>query len=352
MLSIAATIACGKEEQANVLAPSVAVNQATAPAAAAARVSNTPSLVGNWVSRDGSGGSTSAYQFAAASISLSSCSNIRLNITSETATQMGGTLSMSCPGGIEASGNIVGQTGRSPIPLTWVGSATQGGVACPFSLSGHGTPLGGEYFRLAYSGATCAGNIDGSDDLRFALTTPAAPGPGPAPAPAPLAVDMVPFGSAIIRNSPLTLPTWPITTKITLVDIGPTGVHLDFSKNNGAGRWPDITPPGWDGPLQWTLGMALNIGGSWYASASVQFWNGLDRSGGPPSQYALNWFYDPGRWAPMTSHQPRPGEQVGFFACAGDCRNNPGGTLSPVKERSNVVVVTMPGSDAGGRFSF
>ena len=57
----------------------------------------------------------------------------------------------------------------------------------------------------------------------------------------------------------------------------------------------------------------------------------------------MNWFYDPIRWAPMTGHQPAVGETIGFFVCAGDCRNNVRGDLSPVKERSNIVLVKMPG---------
>jgi len=53
----------------------------------------------------------------------------------------------------------------------------------------------------------------------------------------------------------------------------------------------------------------------------------------------------------MTYHQPAVGEQVGFFVCSGDCRNAGDGSRSPVRERSNVVVVTMP-SDAGATFRF
>jgi hypothetical protein len=147
------------------------------------------------------------------------------------------------------------------------------------------------------------------------------------------------------------LARWPITTAISSIDIQSRGVHVEFSKKNGPGRWPDFTPPGWDGPLQYTLGMVLNIGGQWYASAVVEFWNGLDYAGGPPSQYALNWFYDPARWAPMTGHQPAVGEQIGFFVCAGDCRNTTDGSRSPIKERSNVVIVTMP-NDGGATFRF
>jgi hypothetical protein len=109
-----------------------------------------------------------------------------------------------------------------------------------------------------------------------------------------------------------------------------------------------VYPAGWGEPLEYTLGMALNINGQWYASAVVEFWPGLPESGGPPSQYASNWFYDPIRWAPMTYHQPAPGELIGFFVCEGDCRNNPGGSTSPLRERSNVVLIPMPANDGGG----
>ena len=50
----------------------------------------------------------------------------------------------------------------------------------------------------------------------------------------------------------------------------------------------------------------------------------------------------------MTGHQPAQGETIGFFACAGDCRNNKDGSLSPVHERSNVVLVQMPGNGGAG----
>src|SRR5205814_6062127 len=40
---------------------------------------------------------------------------------------------------------------------------------------------------------------------------------------------------------------------------------------DGPGRWPDIVPPGWDGPLQYTVGIVMNIGGSWYGSAAIQY---------------------------------------------------------------------------------
>jgi len=53
----------------------------------------------------------------------------------------------------------------------------------------------------------------------------------------------------------------------------------------------------------------------------------------------------------MAGHQPAVGEMIGFFACEGDCRNNTSGNSSPLKERTNVVLVPMP-SGGGATFSF
>jgi hypothetical protein len=177
------------------------------------------------------------------------------------------------------------------------------------------------------------------------------PIPDPTPTPSPAAGDDLNMSQATILNSPRDLASWPVTTTLRAVDIRPNGVHVEFSKKDGSGRWPDITPPGWQGALQYTLGMCLNITGRWYCSAVVEFWHGLDASGGPPGEFAMNWFYDPIRWSPMTGHQPAVGETIGFFVCAGDCRNNLRGDLSPARERSNVVLVKMPGG-GGANYRF
>jgi len=163
--------------------------------------------------------------------------------------------------------------------------------------------------------------------------------------------DAIGLSQATILNSPRDLASWPATATITRLDLRASGVHVEFTKQDGAGRWPDFVPAGWSGALQYTLGMALNIDGRWYASAPIEFWHGLDVAGGPPSQYALNWFYDPARWAPMTYHQPAVGEMIGFFVCAGDCRNRSDNSGSPVRERSNVVLVPMP-NDGGASYAF
>lgn len=192
------------------------------------------------------------------------------------------------------------------------------------------------------------GQNDGPWSSPIDFRTPAAPAPPPTPTPpspgAPgAAADQINVSAASIYNSPTDLATWTVSTAITSVDIGGGGISVQFSKKDGPGRWPDVVPPGWSGPLEYTLGMCLNISGQWDCSAVVQAWNGADPLGGPPSQIGQNWFYDPLRWGPMTGHQPAPGETIGIFVCEGDCRNNTRGDSSPLRERSNVVLVRFPG---------
>jgi hypothetical protein len=184
-----------------------------------------------------------------------------------------------------------------------------------------------------------------------------------AAADAPTTLDL---HEAIIYDNPSNLADWPVTTTITEVDfeyMGSDGVHVQFSKEDDAGSWPDVTPPGWTGSLEYTLGFAEYIGGQWYASAAIQFWRGLPASGGNVAedtvslgqctafgyasscQVAMNWYYD-GRWGELAGYQPATGETIGVFVVAGNVRGVTDGSESPVQERSNVVLVHMP--DIGG----
>lgn len=177
-----------------------------------------------------------------------------------------------------------------------------------------------------------------------ALLTPVVPS-GPAPGAGGSGSDAIDLSQAIIHNSPQDVATWARSSTVTRLDLMPTGAHIESTRQDA---WPDFFPPGWSGPLQYTLWIALKINGQWHASGCIEYWRGLYEGGGPVDQYAQNWYFDPMRWGPMTGHQPAVGEQVGFFVTAGDARNN--GTIS-VRERSNVVLVPFPPS-SGGRFSF
>jgi len=152
--------------------------------------------------------------------------------------------------------------------------------------------------------------------------------------------DMIDLSAARIVAAP-DARGWPITTSLTQVSFDGSITRVDFDRKDGAARWPDVTPDGWDGPLQYTIWLFLQIGGEWVGSGFVQMWHGRDGSGSAadpdvPSRYHKNWFYDR-RWSPMDAHGPiQAGEQIAFMVTAGNARNNqgPNGT-----QRSNVVLL-------------
>lgn len=141
-----------------------------------------------------------------------------------------------------------------------------------------------------------------------------------------------------IHNSP-DIRAWRETATITRIEFRHNGVHIEHTKNLGAGCWPNFRPAGWDGDLQYTLWLVEWIDGQWHASGGMQFWQTCEQNGGQPEHFAEGWFYAADRWGPMTAHQPQPGETVGFLVTAGDARNNGQQT---VQERSNLVVIPFP----------
>jgi hypothetical protein len=155
----------------------------------------------------------------------------------------------------------------------------------------------------------------------------------------------VPFdmASATIVNSPPDLGRWPETAKITSVEFTGGAFLVDFDRRTGSNRWPDVTPPGWSGALQYTLGLCGNISGQWNCSAVVQFWFGRSLAdSAPPHLVGVEWFYDPIRWPGMAGYQPRDGETVGLFVGSGNLRD--GGAFTQAScpricERSNVAFV-------------
>lgn len=159
----------------------------------------------------------------------------------------------------------------------------------------------------------------------------------------PAANDQFNLSTAAVYNSPSDIASWPATGSITQLVMSPsTGLSFQFTTQNS---WPDVVPPGWDGPLQYTVWAVVNVNGSWYTSGFIQMWRGRCCTGAPIiSDFARNWAYD-ARWGPMMGHQPVPGERMGFFLSAGDARGQSG--VSSVRERTNVVMVSLPAGDSG-----
>jgi hypothetical protein len=244
-----------------------------------------------------------------------------------------GMMPIPCNGTLSATGAQGGGPGMHRITVVAGGAQGTGTCSAAWTVLGGAFDLGG-----------------GLPDLGTSPDLATAPDLAPPPT-------MLDLNQATIYDNPPDLASWPVTTMITDVEFqynGQDGVHVEFSKRSD-GTWPDVVPPGWMGPLEYTLGMAEFIDGQWYASAAIQFWRGLDQSGGNvalDNQVAKNWYYD-GRWGKLAGRQPQPGELIGIFVAAGNLRgvtaDDP--NQSPVMERSNVVLVPFPGVN-GAKYTF
>ncbi|HWB80488.1 MAG TPA: hypothetical protein VG755_36235 [Nannocystaceae bacterium] len=218
-----------------------------------------------------------------------------------------------------------------------IGTMLVGSICVPIDDSGSGgaQSSSGGASESSSVGTTVAptdtGSSDGADDSSSGTTGEV-----------PTAIDL---HDVVFHDNPTGIADWPVTTNITKLVFSNDGVHVEFSKQEDPERWPDITPPGWEGPLQYTLGLVENIDGVWHTSAAMQYWYGLDVQGGnvaADNQIAINWYYD-ARWGELDGRQPATGEIVGIFVVAGNTRGVlDDGSQSPVKERSEVVVVPFP----------
>lgn len=159
------------------------------------------------------------------------------------------------------------------------------------------------------------------------------------------------LASCKVSNSPVDVASWPITTQITSLVMRPSananaGLEFFFSKRGHVlGHWPDWTPPGWAGPIQYTVWAGVKISGQWYCSGIIEMWWDRVATGAPIlTDFARNWVYD-SRWGGMTKYQPKAGEQMFFVVTAGDARGFTG--VTSVRERSQAVFVNVPVGDTG-----
>jgi hypothetical protein len=422
LAAFAASSACSVERTSTVLGPT------TASAATSTPKSSTSSLLGTWIVQ-GTSNTASATPSASPSAlpDFSSCSNFAWAVTTQTATEASGRFSAECGADIVLKGTITGRLDRgATIPIVVSGTLIRGTDECPFSLTGEGIQLDSVTFKINYTGTTCLGPMQGSNNLSLAphsaptafaiagtitdgtsggilpgiearvgdsavrsdstghyqlpgvpagsvtvqfaaasyvtqtqtltlnadatldvvLQRFAPPAPAPTPAPVSSGGDQIDLHSAIVRGGCCgDVANWPVTTQIRVIDANSGGWFVDFSAKNS---WPEAVPVGWSGGIQYTLWIVEKINGQWITAGGVEFWKGLARQGGPPSQLAGNWYYSPQVWGELAGHQPAAGEIVGMFVTAGDQRAK---DIRVVTERSNVVLLPYPG-DGGAYFPF
>jgi len=252
----------------------------------------------------------------------------------------------SAPTSFSISGTITDGTSGGVLPQIEVsagGQAVRSDAAGHYQLNGVATgAITVQFAAAGYVTQTKSLNLSENAALDAVLQRVAAAPPPPVPS----SLDQIDLHSVVVRGGCCgDVANWPVTTQIRVIDANFGGWFVDFSAKNS---WPEVTPPGWDGVIQYTLWIVENTNGRWITAGGVEYWRGLARQGGPPSRLAGNWYYSPGVWGELATHQPAPGEQVGLFVTAGDQRAK---DVRAVTERSNVVLVPFP-TDGGGYYPF
>jgi hypothetical protein len=166
--------------------------------------------------------------------------------------------------------------------------------------------------------------------------------------------DAIDLHAAVIHNSPSDIASWPATTLIERLTMRPgqnNGLSFTFGGNQ---TWPDYVPPGWTGPIQYTVWAGVQIRGEWHVAGFIQMWRTRPSTGAPILAQWGDWAYDRNRWGNMVDYRPQAGDKMIFFLSAGNARKGSAGPepdVTSVRERSNVVMVTLPAGD-DGTFTF
>jgi len=163
--------------------------------------------------------------------------------------------------------------------------------------------------------------------------------------------DQIDLHTCVIASSPSDIADWPITRAINAIHMRPDiGLTFDFDQPL-PDSWKYYTGNG-DDNYQYTVWTAAYSNGVITAAAFIQMWQGRNGTGTMdptpprnwPTHFHQNWAYS-SRWGNLNTYIPQVGDKMAFLVSAGNARDQSGPTS--VKERSNVVVITIPSNSTG-----
>lgn len=185
--------------------------------------------------------------------------------------------------------------------------------------------------------------------------TPPAPPTSPAPidqGTQHMRVHTIALKECELVASPAGLADWRVTARIRQIRFTRHGIGVTFDQQS---TWPPFIPIGtdehtgapkpWDGPLQYSVGLARKVNGRWVAGPVFHYWPGLPEYGDNMNneggrQLAKNLLYSEPWYGPMAGWVPAEGEQVGFFVASCETpSHDPAPARREVMERSDVVLV-------------
>jgi hypothetical protein len=159
--------------------------------------------------------------------------------------------------------------------------------------------------------------------------------------------DQLNLSTATVTSGPRDVASWPATIAISQVRIDPTvGVSMSFSPP-APEYWKVILDPSTGDNFQYTAWMCAKPNGAWLCAAFVQMWQGRAGTGAAPLTGYVNLWGSGGSATAgaFGNYVPSPGDPMAFFATAGNARGQGGATS--VAERSNTVIINLPGGDSG-----
>ena len=145
--------------------------------------------------------------------------------------------------------------------------------------------------------------------------------------------------------------TWPITARLDGMEWRPGAGLIPRYSTGALDGWPDGTPAGWDGPLQFTLWACVQIP-TWHCGGFMLFWRGRESTGahwlepapaGPQAgtnNWQANWAdkFSPTGYPPMSAYVPSEGDDVAFFLAAGGNRTS---EVFTVAARTQIIKVKV-----------
>lgn len=98
------------------------------------------------------------------SASLDDCSQLIWQATGVQGSSVFGSFTATCAG-FQAVGTGTGTPQGSGLDWSALGTASQGSVTCPFTLTGPVTPEGTQTIELVFTGTVCGISVSGTEEL-------------------------------------------------------------------------------------------------------------------------------------------------------------------------------------------
>lgn len=152
--------------------------------------------------------------------------------------------------------------------------------------------------------------------------------------------DQIDLSNAVIHGSP-DIRTWPITVDLVGVEFK-AGTRDDSECGvrpiGNMAKWPDVIPPGWDGPIYFCLWIFVKVRNVWHGAGVMEFYRGKTWTGAPPVTQWGDWFYGDAWGSELRDARPQYGTEVAFMVASGSQRLK---DVIGVRGRSQVMRVTL-----------